>query len=53
MVWCGNTKNGATKPYFIEGSVNGEYYTRIILPHAKKEGKRLFGTDNFVNIKKK
>jgi hypothetical protein len=51
MVWCGLTVNGATKPYFLkeEETVNSLYYTRKILPHAKREGQRLLNTEKWVN----
>ena len=48
MVWVGLTKYGPTKPYFIDDRVNSNYYTRKIMPHAKREGKRLFGTEKYI-----
>ena len=50
MVWCGYTINGATKPYFITpgDTIDGVYYTRRILPFAKREGMRLFGSRKWV-----
>ncbi len=50
MVWVGLTKNGATLPYFVEqgSTIDAVYYCNRILPHAKREGKRLFGSENWV-----
>lgn len=50
MVWQGLTGNGATKPYFVgKGeTIDSKYYTRRILPHAKREGNILFKTRNWV-----
>jgi hypothetical protein len=50
MVWVGLTEFGATEPYFIEpgDKVDSNYYCLRILPHAKREGRRLFGHDKWV-----
>lgn len=50
MVWVGLTSKGATKPYFVnpKETVDSEYYTKKILPHAKREGLRIFKTDKWV-----
>ena len=50
MVWCGLTVNGPTKPYFIEKNtkINTDYYKNRILPHAKREGLKLFGSNKWV-----
>jgi hypothetical protein len=48
MVWSGLTENGATEPYFCQKYVNSIYYVRNILPHAKREGRKLFKTDHWV-----
>lgn len=50
MVWCGLTENGATNPYFLnpKETINQLNYRRKILRHAKKEGKRLFDSANWV-----
>ncbi len=50
MIWVGLTVNGPTKPYIIEDKqrINREYYKNRILPFAKREGRRLLGTDKWV-----
>ena len=50
MVWCGLTINGATEPYFIAKgeTIRAQNYTQSILPFAKEEGIRLFGSENFI-----
>ncbi|CAF0980310.1 unnamed protein product, partial [Brachionus calyciflorus] len=49
MVWVGLTKNRSTGPYFIEKgkTVDSNYYVKKILPFAKREGNRLFGSDKW------
>jgi hypothetical protein len=44
------TVNGPTKPYFIErnNKINTDYYKNRILPHAKREGLKLFGSNKWV-----
>ena len=49
MVWCGLTIHGPIY-YFVEKGtkINGNYYTRKILPFAKREGIKMFGDMNWV-----
>jgi hypothetical protein len=47
MVWLGASKNGLTRPIIFKPgeTLTHENYIKIVLPHAKAEGRRLLGDD--------
>ena len=50
MVWCGFTEFGPTPPYFLPRgeTIDTNFYKNIILPFAKREVKKLFGTSQSI-----
>ena len=49
MVWCGLTQYRPILYFLNKGErIDGKYYTRKILPLAKKKGNEMFGSRNWV-----